>query len=739
MTVWNNSASSAALYTGATAPANMAAGAGKFVCPGFSNTGIISADGGVTWANIAGLTAGFSFAAFGAGLFVSCGPNFGNQIISYQTSVDGVTWTPRTVDCDVVLGITINIFHGVFNLKFVNGAFYIFFGTDTGGNTISCIKSVDGINWTDALGGVFITAFGANKIDLSFGAGVYVIQVASDVYVGASLASLTNHTIFPDPFTNRASIAFGGGKFVTVCDDNDLLFTSTDGTTWTSAFVPPDTVLHQSQPLVIFFAVGRFYLSVSDSVGNLRLYSSSDAITWTEETIPSPPDTAPGAHVYAVRMFATDGADIVGIGSTDFFGVEGAAIYASLGPPPVTVPDVRGDTLPTAVSILTGAGFTIGTVTIQDSSTVAVDIVFVQSPVGIVEPAGTPINLTISTGPARIISKLTQKLLLYLHRVFDKDPHPVLSFRVRYDGVGLTWSIFNGVMTLTATGGSGTSHAFNIANFSIGQLAQFIAALPGYSIPYQDTSAYALLSALALLDSNGNMNVSNGDHVFGYTNLLWSWMDSNSSELGTAKAEIDSALEQMSTTTAQDEWLDYQGSFYNVPRLQSELDPNYSPRMIASVLQPRGNNVAIASAIKSIAVGSQTVLVIDAINDTGFAITYNGLIHFDGSEFYDAGLGVNGAYGFFDVDFSFDFTGPVSQSTYYQQILTTVEAFRDAGTQLRAVIFRNNGSTTTIVSDSFVGRVRVIIYDDFTGASFRLLENGLVRFTETGDARILES
>lgn len=405
----------------------------------------------------------------------------------------------------------------------------------------------------------------------------------------------------------------------------------------------------------------------------------------------------------------------------------------------VLVPNVHGDTLPQAASILTGAGLTVGTITIEEGI-VPVDTIDTQSPIaGSSVPLGSPINLVVSTGPTNLINKLTQKLLLYLHRVFDKDPHPVLAFRVRYNGTGLAWSISNGVLTLTATGGTGASHTFNIANFAIGQLAQFIAALPGYSVPYQDTSAYALLSALALLDSSGNENVSNGDHVYGYTTLLWSWMDANSSELGTAKRQIDNALAQMSTTSAQDEWLDELGGYYKVPRQQGELDPAYGPRIIASVLQPRGNNVAIGEAIKSITQAGQPVFVIDAINNTGFAITYNGLIHYDGSEFYDAGLGPSGAYGFFDVDFSFDFSGPVTQSIYFSQILTTVEDFRDGGTQLRAVIFRNNGSTITVVSDSFVNGIRVIVYDDFTGASFRLLENGLVRFTETGDARILES
>lgn len=456
------------------------------------------------------------------------------------------------------------------------------------------------------------------------------------------------------------------------------------------------------------------------------------------------------------------------------------------------IPNIAGLSLAGAVSALTADGFNVGTVTIEDSGSVPVDTVDSQNPVaGTIEALGASVNIVVSTGPASIINKVTQKLFSYLHRIFDKNPYSVLAFRVQLaEGGDLVWSISNGVLTLSPVsstvnltdeqggslltesgdkitlissasghltdedGGSlltesgepinlessgVAAYSFNIANFKIGQLAVFIANLPGYTVPYQDTSAYSLLSALALLDASGDTFVSNGDHVYGYTNPLWAFFESAGSEIGLEKAEIPNALAQMSTKTALDEWLDYHGSFYNVPRQQGELDPGYSPRMIAEVLQPRGNNIAIAEAIKSVTQAGEPVFVIDAINDTGFAITYNGLIHFDGSEFYDAGLGAEGAYGFFDVDFSFDFSGPVSQATYFNQILTTVESFRDAGTQLRAVIFRNNGSNTIIVSDSFINGIRVIVYNDFTGADFRLLENGLVRFTETGDARILES
>src|SRR4029077_2641187 len=161
-------------------------------------------------------------------------------------------------------------------------------------------------------------------------------------------------------------------------------------------------------------------------------------------------------------------------------------------------------------------------------------------------------------------------------------------------------------------------------------------------------------------------------------------------------------------------------------RNQGELDPAYSPRIIANVLQPRGNNVAMAAAIQSLAPLAQKVRVIDAIDNIAFAITYNGEIHFNGSNIYDAGVG-GSLYGFFDVDLSYDFSGSVTEAQYISIIESTVQAFRDAGTQLQTIIFRNNESNTTIVSDSFVGNVRVIVYDDFSTLSFRLLESGSIR------------
>lgn len=337
------------------------------------------------------------------------------------------------------------------------------------------------------------------------------------------------------------------------------------------------------------------------------------------------------------------------------------------------------------------------------------------------------------------MAKLTQKLLGYLNRVFDKNPYQQLALRLQYDGTDMTWAISDSVLTTTVTAGTGVDLSVDLTAYTISGLATFLAAQTGYSVPFVDGSAFAELGARVLFEQSNDIETSNGDHIYGYTNLLWAWLEANAVQLGVAKAQIGNALLQMNTQSAQDDWLDFHGGYYDVPRQQGELDTLYSPRITATVIAPRGNNVAIAVAIAAIAVGALRVRVIDAVDDTAFAITYDGLITFNGQEFYDAGLGTQGAYGFFDVDFSYAFAGDVTQATYFSQIVTTVQAFRDAGTQLRIIIFRNNGSDTFIISDSFIGNIRVIVYDDFTGQDYRLLENGAIRLLEDGvTARILE-
>jgi beta-lactam-binding protein with PASTA domain len=74
-------------------------------------------------------------------------------------------------------------------------------------------------------------------------------------------------------------------------------------------------------------------------------------------------------------------------------------LVISSGPPPVTVPNVVGDTQAAATTAITGTGLVVGTVTTQFSSTIAAGKVISQSPVsGTSVSLGSAVNLVISSG-----------------------------------------------------------------------------------------------------------------------------------------------------------------------------------------------------------------------------------------------------------------------------------------------------------------------------------------------------
>lgn len=256
--------------------------------------------------------------------------------------------------------------------------------------------------------------------------------------------------------------------------------------------------------------------------------------------------------------------------------------------------------------------------------------------------------------------KLTKRLISFLHRVFDKDPAPFLALRIACDGTGMKWSVSDARLTTTPAGGTAQPLALDLTLFNIAQLANRIAQQPGYSVQYADASQLSLLGATVLMEADGDVAKSNGDHLYGYTNVLWSYMEANAVELRQAEVQIENMLLQMSTSTAEDMWLDELGSYYDVPRMQGEPDGVYGPRIIATVLRPLGNNVAIESALRVINSGLPTTVT-------------------------DYDQIVNGSYGLFDVEMA---VAPeqlvvTAYSALVVSIIETIDRMRDAGTFLR--------------------------------------------------------
>jgi hypothetical protein len=286
--------------------------------------------------------------------------------------------------------------------------------------------------------------------------------------------------------------------------------------------------------------------------------------------------------------------------------------------------------------------------------------------------------------------RLTQKLLGYLNRVFDKDPKAFIGLRVNYAG-GMTWSVSDEVLTTAVTGGPGNGLTIDLTQYTLQTLAEYIAGQSGYSVAYLD-STKARLSATVLLDGAGDQSQSNGDHLYGYTSLLWAYMEAVARQLTDAETQVAAAPQQLNVVDGEGMWLDEIGSYYGVPRKAGELDVQYGPRIIAEVLRPRSNNIALENAIE--AYTGQSASVVDVIIYGGAIPLYDGTITHDGSHTHDGGS--SPLYGLFDVQYAYDLINGGDLTSFQATVRAIIERLRSAGTHLRALALQGSA-----LSDSF--------------------------------------
>lgn len=277
--------------------------------------------------------------------------------------------------------------------------------------------------------------------------------------------------------------------------------------------------------------------------------------------------------------------------------------------------------------------------------------------------------------------RLSPKLLGFLNRAFWKDPDAFLALRVQYAGP-MQWTVYDGFLTTAVTGGPGVPLSIDLSLYTMATLASFIARQPGYSVPYiPNDPVQAGASALRLVEGTGNIYESNGDHLLGYTNVLHAWIDAMAIELAAAELAIAGIPDEMSTVSADGTWLDYQGSFYAVPRLPDEPDALYGQRIIATVLRPLGNNVAMEAAIQ--AYTGQAVTISDVTVYTAPEPHYDGTPKYDGT--YHHLPGVTPLYNLFDALVGYDLIAGGTPTGFLASVKAIIAGMRDAGMHLRAI------------------------------------------------------
>jgi len=188
-----------------------------------------------------------------------------------------------------------------------------------------------------------------------------------------------------------------------------------------------------------------------------------------------------------------------------------------------------------------------------------------------------------------------EKLLGLLHRVFVRDPESFLALRLSYDGQ-MNWEVKDGGLITAVSGGSGSPLSISLSGHSIASLAAYIAAQPGYSTPYVDVDNSSR-SALILINSSGVQGASNGDHVYGFSSLLWVIIGAWAEALNDVKIALVSMVDQLNVTLAAGDWLNEWGWRFSNERIDGETDVEYSARLVAEVLQVRTTNKALEQVI----------------------------------------------------------------------------------------------------------------------------------------------
>lgn len=295
--------------------------------------------------------------------------------------------------------------------------------------------------------------------------------------------------------------------------------------------------------------------------------------------------------------------------------------------------------------------------------------------------------------------QLTQTLLGFLNRVFNKDPGKVLAISFNH-AYPMSWQVQDAVLTTTVPENPGQFNlSIDLTQYTFAELVNYIAAQPGYVTPYMAPSM-ANIGAASLLDATGSVTPADAPQpLYAYTSVLWSYMEAAAAELQLAAEQIANLPSEMSTTTADTIWLDTLGTYYNVPRNMNEVDSEYGPRIIASVLRPMSNNVAIEMAITTFT--GQNTTVTDVVLPGVTGNEYNSQFTYDGAIEHNAAS--TPVYGLFDVEYGYDLLNGADPTAFAQTITALINTLRAAGTHLRDLLLVGSNLTDTLTppTDAF--------------------------------------
>jgi hypothetical protein len=273
-------------------------------------------------------------------------------------------------------------------------------------------------------------------------------------------------------------------------------------------------------------------------------------------------------------------------------------------------------------------------------------------------------------------------LLGRLYRAMSSDARPRAAMRI-WHPTGGQWSIRDATLTLQPLAEPRPDPTI-IPLAPPATLASIAAAVLAAGWRVDDLPPELRdRGAIALLDQEPTTT----GYLIAHDSLLWAIFTAYAAALDEAASVANSLPAQVRTDTATGPWPDYHGEFFGVPRLPGEPDDTYTRRIVAEVLRPKSNNIAMAGIISRVI--EQQASVIDVTSYGPVVPSYDGTIDHDGT--YTHNASEKAIKGLFDVIVPFDLLGNTDPVTFQAAIIAQVERLRAAGTHLRDIVLAAGG------------------------------------------------
>ncbi len=199
------------------------------------------------------------------------------------------------------------------------------------------------------------------------------------------------------------------------------------------------------------------------------------------------------------------------------------------------------------------------------------------------------------------------QLLRNLPGFFNRDPEPVLALRILHP-LGLRWSLFRDLLTVRIGGEEPPlAHPvieIDLRDQTVARLAQQLTDAHGLTVSalHPDAAAWP---ATRLIPGSGVQGLPQtvpprpySDGLYASASILWAHLRALAQELGLAETALAAMLRQLILPHAREEWADYWGWHFGIPRQTDESDADYTQRIMDEFYRARNNPVAMVNNVR---------------------------------------------------------------------------------------------------------------------------------------------